>query len=61
MTANDVVPQHPLGERIEAMHMCPECGGQPLLWCPAGCKGTGLVTSLQLDIWQRKAFAQVQV
>jgi hypothetical protein len=61
MAREEVIPQHVRGERIEAMHMCPECGGRPLIWCKAGCRGTGLVTTLQLDIWQQKLNAEVPV
>jgi len=39
--------------RITADHMCPDCGLPPRAFCPT-CQGRGVVTGLQLSIWQRQ-------
>jgi len=39
--------------RVTADHMCPECGTQPRAFCPV-CYGEGKITSLELDIWQKR-------
>jgi hypothetical protein len=38
---------------VVAMHMCPECGWPARTFCPT-CKGNGVVTALELDMWQRR-------
>lgn len=41
---------HERGVRMEAQHMCPDCGGRPLLYC-RWCQLTGVVTEQQLAEW----------
>lgn len=45
---------HGGGLRLDSdvQHMCPECGHPAKALCGT-CKGTGLVTDLQLAAWQR--------
>lgn len=60
MTAAELVPQHPYGERIEAMHQCPDCAGRVRIFCVT-CAGAGLVSSLRLEIWERRQWEGVRV
>jgi hypothetical protein len=56
------IAQHPHGQRFEVKHACPDCptplaGGIQLLpnvFCPT-CRGSGLITTEQLDQWQQRA------
>lgn len=53
MATTDGLPAH--GEhmrRADTMHMCPECGLNPSIFC-GFCHGAGQLTELQLSIWQR--------
>lgn len=43
---------HERGVRMEARHMCPECGGRPLLFC-RWCSMAGSVSEQQLARWQQ--------
>jgi ribosomal protein L37AE/L43A len=44
--------------RITADHMCPACGLPPRPFCPT-CLGAGVVTGLQLQIWQTQENARI--
>lgn len=44
--------------RITADHMCPACGNPPAPFCLT-CQGRGIVTGLQLSIWQRQEDARI--
>lgn len=46
------IPQHERGERVEAMHQCPDCSGRGL-FCPL-CLGETIITTAQLARWQRE-------
>ena len=55
------IAQHPLGERFEVKHACPDCPTplaavvlQPNPFC-RWCYGTGLITTAQLAAWQADA------
>jgi hypothetical protein len=41
---------HERGVRMEARHMCPECGAKALLWC-SWCQMAGSVSEEQLARW----------
>lgn len=48
----NTLPQHPAGERVEAMHQCPDCCGRGL-FCPL-CLGATIITTATLARWQRE-------
>jgi len=43
--------QHEYGDRVEALHSCPECFDLPSLFCEI-CHGTRLISGDRLEHWQ---------
>lgn len=57
---SDPLGRHALGSRTHVDgHMCPaeRCGWPPYPFCPT-CGGSGIVTELQLAVWQRTQYAE---
>lgn len=54
--------QHQGGKRVEVLgHACPDCPvGAPQPFCRT-CLGAGLVTTLQLNVWQLRHLAEADV
>lgn len=56
----ELLPQHPLGVRMDTAHMCPECGINVRPFCPV-CLGAGTVTSARLARHQAEENRAIRV
>lgn len=57
---SDPLGRHALGSRVQVEgHMCPQerCGWPPYPFCPV-CGGAGVITELELALWQRRQYAE---